>query len=885
MPRPDGVCQRMHERELTKPYEPNPALKVLYERFFDRIQVDEGWVLDVRRLAAQGSIVYVLRNLNVIDFLALDYLTKRYALPEIRYVNDLRLWVLNPMGKGWLNAILPRRGITAADELRDALERGGSAALFLKRPPGVLDVATGTARGRGLTEGDTLMRTLIGLQRERERPIFLVPQLFVWTKEPDTRGKGWLDFALGPREWPSPLRTVGQYLYNIKHIALKSGEPFDLAKFLGELDGASEETAVRRITYGVLRRLERERLSVTGPAEKAPERVRWEILRSPRLRSLIEDLAGEKPADRYVVTARALGMLRQLQATPDMAAIKGMEAVFDRVFNRMYAGIEYDKAEIERVREAAKNGSVVLLPSHKSHIDYLLLSYVFNRENLQLPLIAAGENLSFFPLGQIFRRSGAFFIRRSFKGDKLYAAVVDAYIRRLIRDGYPIELFLEGGRSRTGKLLPPKFGLLNMMVDAALSVPQRTSYFVPVSIGYERIVEAGSYVQEMGGGEKKREEATDLLKTPAVLRHKYGRINMQFGQILTLAEIASELGIELSDITTPGRRRSLVTRLGNRVMDEINQVTAVTPGSLTALALLSHPRRGIPFTDLVERSRKLLSALARVGARVTPTVATSSGTLRGESIREAAQMFVDAELVEVHTPLGEGVREKRSHQVEDDSILTPVEKKRLVLDTSKNMIIHFFVEPALVAIALRVPPGPPVELDVVRERVQLLSRLFKHEFRFRADAPFEVIFRDTLDAMRAGGLLAFEGERLVAGPGRDGWSGREWLDLYAALLLSFVEGYRVAARGLTLLLKGSLGDKELAKKTLALGNRMFFAGEISRREAVSRALVENAMAAFVDQGYLSRASGKLELTESFRTQQAVATIESRIGLFLGEGED
>ena len=151
-------------------------------------------------------------------------------------------------------------------------------------------------------------------------------------------------------------------------------------------------------------------------------------------------------------------------------------------------------------------------------------------------MIAAGDNLSFFPLGPIFRRAGAFFIRRSFRGDRLYAAVVDAYVRRLIRDGYPIELFLEGGRSRTGKLLAPKFGLLNMVVDAALALPRNgRCYFVPVSIGYERVVETSSYERELTGGEKQRKKTPPAsCARREVLRHRYGRINVQFGQALTL---------------------------------------------------------------------------------------------------------------------------------------------------------------------------------------------------------------------------------------------------------------------------------------------------------------------------------------------------------------
>src|SRR3954468_19214699 len=131
------------DRELTQTYAPNPILRALYQRFFDKIQVDEAWVREVRALSERGSGVYVLRSAHFIDFFALDYLTKRYQLPQVRFVNDLGLWILNPMGKGWLNALLPQR-FTPREELEDALGRGGSAALFLKRPPGLVDaVATG----------------------------------------------------------------------------------------------------------------------------------------------------------------------------------------------------------------------------------------------------------------------------------------------------------------------------------------------------------------------------------------------------------------------------------------------------------------------------------------------------------------------------------------------------------------------------------------------------------------------------------------------------------------------------------------------------------------------------------------------------------------------
>jgi glycerol-3-phosphate O-acyltransferase len=638
----------MRGRELTQTYEPNPLLAALYRRFFEHIHVDEDWARDVKRLAERGSIVYVLRSLNFIDFLALDYLTSRAGLPRIRFVNDLRLWILNPLGKGWANALMPDRGVSPADELEDALTRGGSAALFLKRPPGVLDVAQGASGGRGLKEGDELVRALFELQRGRAEPILLVPQVFVWSKSPDTRGTEPFDVLLGPREWPSPMRTVAQFFYNYKHVELKLGEPIDLKAFLAESAGHSDPALVRRLTYTVLRRLERERRAVTGPAEKPPERVRQEIVQSPRLRQVIEELADEH-TDRYTLKTRALGMLKELQATPDRTTVKFLEVLFNRLFQRIYAGVEYDRSDIERLRAVAKQGTLVLLPSHKSHIDYLILSYIFNAENLPLPLIAAGDNLNFFPAGGILRRGGGFFIRRSFRGDRLYAAVVDAYVRRLIRDGFPIELFMEGGRSRTGKLMPPKFGLLSMVVDAALAVPEPASFFVPVSIGYERVIEGESYERELQGGEKQKEDAAGLLKSRDLLRRRYGRINMQVGQILTLPEIASELELDVAQLTPP-KRRSLVTRLGNRVMDEINRVTAFSPGALTALVLLSHDQRGIAHNELLARSSRFLSVALSLGARVSPALATASGTLRPEAVREAAQLFADAGLVELRHP-------------------------------------------------------------------------------------------------------------------------------------------------------------------------------------------------------------------------------------------
>src|SRR5262249_39074510 len=158
-----------------------------------------------------------------------------------------------------------------------------------------------------------------------------------------------------------PTRTIAQFFYNYRHVELKLGEPVDLKAFLADKNGLAESVLVRRLTYAVLRRLERERRSVIGPAEKAPERVRQEIVRSPRRRGGIDDLVDDRTS-RHTLEVRAHEMLRELQATPERGTIKGLEVLFDRVFERIYAGVEWEKADIDRLRAAARDGTLVLLP-------------------------------------------------------------------------------------------------------------------------------------------------------------------------------------------------------------------------------------------------------------------------------------------------------------------------------------------------------------------------------------------------------------------------------------------------------------------------------------------------------------------------------------------
>ena len=207
------------------------------------------------------------------------------------------------------------------------------------------------------------------------------------------------------------------------------------------------------------------------------------------------------------------------------------------ICTRLYQGIHLDEEGIAEVRQAANRGGLILCPSHKSHMDYVILTLLFYEKGLLPPHVAAGINLAFWPFGAIARWCGGFFIRRSFKGDHLYSAVVRAYVKRLMRDGFPQEFFIEGGRSRTGKLAFPKTGLLAMEVDAWREGAGEDLFFVPVAIDYEKLPEGGSYARELGGGEKKKENVWSLLEARKILRTRHGRIYVQFDRPISLAEL------------------------------------------------------------------------------------------------------------------------------------------------------------------------------------------------------------------------------------------------------------------------------------------------------------------------------------------------------------
>ena len=260
-------------------------------------------------------------------------------------------------------------------------------------------------------------------------------------------------------------------------------------------------------------------------------------------------------------------------------------------WNSRYDGLEI--IGIEKINDLAVGNSLIYTPSHRSHIDYLALSYELYTNNLMLPQIVAGKNLNLPILGRILRNGGAFFMRRSFGPNKLYSKVFFEHLRKLFQRGYSIEFFPEGGRTRTGRLLTPRPGIISMIIKSFQDMDERDVKFLPISISYEKVLEGKSHLKESRGQKKKKESLTSIFSTIGDFRGYLGNAYLQFGEPIDLKSFLNENSPnwqeDVIDLNTDTEKKSwlfeVTPLLGNKIMTNINKATVVTSSSLFASAI------------------------------------------------------------------------------------------------------------------------------------------------------------------------------------------------------------------------------------------------------------------------------------------------------------
>ena len=481
-----------------------------------------------------------------------------------------------------------------------------------------------------------LLALVEALRADSVRDVMLVPTAVYWGRAPEKEGS-WLRLLFA-ENWTLTSRVSKFFavLVNGRNVMVDMGQPTSLRSLL---DAAPAHDQARRITRILRGGLRRQRAIRIGPDLSHRRTIVARVLRARAVRAVVAAEAREKHGDFRPGLLQARKYAFEIAANYSHAFVQIAEKLLGRVWNRVYDGVKLNHAAT--LKEVSEGNEVVYVPCHRSHMDYLLMSYIIYHQGYALPHIAAGINLNIPVVGRLLRKGGAFFIRRSFAGNSLYTVVFMKYLAAIMARGHSIEYFIEGGRSRTGRLLHPKTGMLSMTVRSFLRDPVRPVVFVPVYFGYERIVEADTYISELSGAAKKKESWLDLLLSLRVLRERFGTVHVNVGEPIRLndlldAQLPSWREQRFDDDTRLPAVNALVGELALSIMRGINAAAAVTPINLLATTLLASPRGALPESALLRQLDLYLKLLraSPYGPRVTVTDASPD---RDRGVRRVAQ--------------------------------------------------------------------------------------------------------------------------------------------------------------------------------------------------------------------------------------------------------
>ncbi len=614
---------------------------------------------------------------------------------------------------------------------------------------------------------------------------------------------------------------------------------------------ATEHGTDKRIAQKLLRiarmHFSRLRLAAVGPRLPARQDLFNKLLSSKAIARAVEDEARTKKISHEKAQQNAVALMEEIAANFSYEAIRVTDRVLGFTWNRLYQGINVHNAE--RIRQLAHEGhELVYVPCHRSHMDYLLLSYVLYHQGLVPPHIAAGINLNFWPAGPIFRRLGAFFIRRTFRGNKLYSTVFREYLGELFSRGYSVEYFVEGGRSRTGRLLDPKTGTLSMTIQAMLRGGTRPITLVPIYIGYEHVMEVGTYAKELRGATKEKESFTQMVRGLSKLRN-LGQGYVNFGEPIPLNNWLNQNVPEWRDdidpieAVRPAWLTPSVNAIAADLMVRINNAGAANAMNLCCTALLASRQRSLTREQLTEQLNCYLDILRNVP--YSPD-ATAPKVTADELINHALQM--------------------NKFEVEKDTIgdIIILPREQAVLMTYyRNNLMHMLVLPSL--LAMMITQRRHLTRSALLEQVTLLYPMLKSELFLRWEKEALPAKIDALlDELQRQGLILINGDTLQVNPLRS-----RTLQLLAAGVRETIQRYAI-----TFWLLGAnpgINRGTLEKESRTLAQRLSVLHGINAPEFFDKAVFSTLVLTLRDEGYISD-SGDAESERALQVYQLLAEL-------------
>lgn len=724
-----------------------------------------------------------------------------------------------------------------------------AAIIFLKHP---------SAKDSQLSP--RLSRLVSAVLQYPELKVRLVPVSILWGRAPEKEDS--LFKLLTADNWEDP--SITKQLFNIgvmgRDTFVQFHPPQDLRALIHEqlhttpveddhAQPVSDEMPAYTLTTGadgnrelvrmlqqqLTTYLDKQRASMLGPDLSDRRNLVDKLVYSPAIKHAIE--AEAKATGTSVREARSVakGYANEMVNDYSHSIIRGFYKFLTWLWTQLYDGVEVH--HFERVRELAADYELVYVPCHRSHVDYLLLSYVIYKRGLSIPYVAAGDNLDVPVLGPLLRGAVAFYIRRSFRGNALYTAVLREYMHTLITRNTPIEYFIEGGRSRSGRLLPPKMGMLAMTVHSQLRRTNKPVVFIPTYIGYERIMEGGTYVGELKGKPKESESLIGLLKVGRKIERIFGNVHLSFGTPLHLSDFmtkfdvpADSLPADRTDTPLDEKTSAMVDNIGVKIMQHINKAAVITPVSLLSLVLLSAPKAALD-ENICREQIALYQGLAQQLPYADDTFITDM------SPQQIIDYGIKLKLIE-RTP----------HILGD--IIQIAGKQAALLSYFRNNILHVFILLSFLS-ALVARNGRIERSRLDNIATQMYPFLQSELFLYYPAHSLNDTLNKKVDSLLAHGLIVELGDGILSVPESNS-KGYQQLQVLATPVGQSLERYFMTLALLAQQGSGNLTEKEVVDLCHLLGQRLsvLYADDIP--DFFDRALFTSFISALTRLDYLQK---------------------------------
>ncbi len=811
------------------------ARKVL-NQLIKKLTLDDHNLEKLHALDKSDYIVFVSKNKRLFDFLYFHTRLKELDLPYPELGFDLRFFFLLPIKR------LCRIWLSHLDyffhhfSFKDFYASGyAEREIFAGKSGFVCLIEEDDFYNRFIKASPDPLFHLIEFQKRVEKPVIIVPEDIIYVTKPMHKNPGLGDILFGTHAKPGFIKRVNILMRHPEKIRVEIARPVNLKEFISrpEINCLDSEFQTHRLRSHLVDILNRQRKSITGPVLKSRQEITEDILTRKSLREFLADYAARNNISLKKTNKKAAAYINEIAANYNLRVINFGNWMLTWIFKNIFEGLMVNQKEINRMREKYTEAPLILVPCHKSHLDYLLLPYVMFRNNMPCPHIAAGKNLSFWPLGPLFRGGGAFFLRRTFQGAELYAKIFAAYLEKLLYEGFNIKIFIEGGRSRTGKLLTPRPGGMAMIINAYLNGACDNLYFVPIFVGYDRVLEEDAYLKEIEGGKKDPETLKGLISTRKFLKKKYGKVYIRFDEPISIKAYIRQKNINLSRATAP-EYMDFVKGFSYRLMAAINKKGVATPHGIIASAILNSPNNNFAKGGMIEQANTYLNILMAHNVELSETLLLDLDN----TFNTVINSFLSRNFIEL--------ADEDEEEITDETYFIVKHNKRPILDYYKNSVISFFVPSAFTAVAILEVDRFNFALFDLVQRYRFLQKIFQDEFFCDQEITCEEHISACIKGFINEGILVPDNTRqdMLNLTSR----GLRKLKWFASFMLPFFESYETALLYFEKEKKSPPDEKERAKKIHSYGIRLYKRKQIRRKESLSLINFRNAARFFVKNG-------------------------------------